>query len=307
MLLVILCTGAACAGLFTYYYTSSQTFHDTVKAVMTHADTPSQAFPNQNEINVLLMGRDLDRDPHGRVLHTTRGRTDAIMLAHIDFRNNRVNILSIPRDTLVRVPGYRGKRRINSANALGGPELAQDTVADFLGVTPDYYALLDFDAFVKTIDGIGGLRLTVDKQLDYDDSWGNLHIHLTPGNQQLNGTQAMGFVRYRHANGGGGDSDLVRISRQQELLAAFKAKMSNPVVLLKFPHILDKVRGDLQGNLSMNQLVCLARFLKSVPPGTGVKMATVPDTGKSRVYVKPDTDATKELVDSMFHSAHYLH
>lgn len=299
-LLAIILLAVIGGGVFGYYYFSSRVFHDTIAAMASRADTPDKAFPGKSEINLLIMGRDEDRDRHGRVLHHTKGRTDAIMVAHIDFHNRTANILSIPRDTLVRIPGCRGRRRINSANAIGGPDLAQRTIADFLGVCPDYYVLMNFGGFEKAIDAMGGVRVSVDKQLDYDDSWGNLHIHLTPGQQVLNGNQAMGFVRYRHANGGGGDSDLVRIGRQQELIGAMKSRLANPSVLLKVPGILDDLRTDMDANMSTAQMICVARFLRSLPRGSAIKMATIPTAEGSRIYVRADQDATRELVDRMF-------
>jgi polyisoprenyl-teichoic acid--peptidoglycan teichoic acid transferase len=248
---------------------------------------------------VLLMGRDLDRDRYGNIVHT-RGRTDAMMLAHIDFRKHSASILSIPRDTLVRIPGYRGKRRVSYANAYGGPELAMDTIDRFVGVHPDYYMLVNLKGFENAINAVGGLDITVDKQLDYDDSWGNLHIHLKPGKQHLDGYKAMGFVRYRHANGGGGDSDLIRISRQQEFLRSARAKLSSPGVAFKVPNILDMIRSDMQGNLSPAQMMCLACFLRSMPPNQGLRMETVPAEKGGGVFVRADQDATSRLVNEMF-------
>lgn len=107
------------AGTLTYFYISSPTIHDAIQVMISDNYSPSEAFSNKDEVNILLLGRDVDRDRHGRIVNT-RGRTDAILLAHADFRNNKLNILSIPRDTLVHIPGCRGKRRISYANAIGG-------------------------------------------------------------------------------------------------------------------------------------------------------------------------------------------
>lgn len=286
-------------GITGYYYISSRTFRDTLNTTIARTDTPERAFPGRSEVNILLMGRDLDRDRHGRIVHT-RGRTDAMMLAHIDFKGRTASILSIPRDTLVHIPGYRGKRRVSYANALGGPELALDTIEEFLGVRPDHYVLVNFDAFEKAIDAIGGLEVTVDKQLDYDDNWGNLHIHLKPGRQLLNGDQCMGFVRYRQSNDGEGESDLVRIGRQQELIRAAQARLANPRVMFRVPRALDIIRNDIKGDLTHAQMVCLAKFLRSLPSDSGVRMETIPALNKSGIFVRADPEATKDLVSQMF-------
>ena len=285
--------------VFAYQYISSRTFKDTVNTVVSRSDTPAKAFPGKDEVNILLMGRDLDRDNHGRIVKT-RGRTDAMMLVHINFKENTCNILSIPRDTLVHIPGYTGKRRVSYANQFGGTDLAQETIKDFLGVEPDYYLLVNFKGFENAIDSIGGLKIDVDKQLDYDDDWGNLHIHLKPGEKVLNGNQAMGFVRFRKDNTGHSDSDLIRITRQQKLMMALKDRMGNPGVMFTVPKLLDKLREDMDGNLTPAQMVCLARFMKSLPSSARINMKTVPALDCGGVYVRADLDATNELVRQMF-------
>lgn len=290
---------AVIGGIIALICAKSPTARDAMGTIVSRNYTPDRAFPHQDEVNLLLMGRDLDRDRHGRILKT-RGRTDTMMLAHIDFKDHSASILSIPRDTLVRIPGRRGKRRVSYANAYGGPELAMDTIERFTGVRPDHYLLINFEGFEKAIDAIGGLEINVDKKLDYDDNWGNLHIHLKPGKQLLDGKQAIGFVRFRHSNTGVGDSDLVRISRQQEFLRATKAKLSSANVVFKVPRVLDIIRNDIKGDLTPAQMVCLARFVKSLPAGSGMKMVTIPTIEGGGVFVRADVDATRKLVRQMF-------
>lgn len=299
MVLIAAVCCIAAVGMLTFFYIQSPTARDAVNVLASRNYTPAKAFPGKDEVNVLLMGRDLDRDRYGRIVHT-RGRTDAMMLAHIDFRKRTANILSVPRDTLVHIPGYHGKRRVSYANAYGGPELAVDTLEEFVGVRPDHYMLINLAGFEKAIDAVGGFNITVDKQLDYDDNWGNLHIHLKPGKQLLTGYQAMGFVRYRHSNNGGGDSDLVRISRQQEFLRAAREKMSSPGVAFKVPRVLDMIRNDMRGDLTPAQMICLACFIKSLPADQGLRMETVPARDGGGVFVRADVDATRKLVDEMF-------
>ena len=297
-ILIAVCLIGATA-LFTYFYTSSPTTRDVTSSLLSGDYSPEKAFPDQNEANILLMGKDLDRDRHGRVI-PTRGRTDSMMIAHFDFRNRSASILSIPRDTLVHIPGYRGRRRISYANAYGGPELAKDTIQEFLGLRPGYHVLLNFEAFEKAIDCLGGLEATVDKKLDYDDNWGGLHIHLIPGRQVLNGEQAMGFVRYRQSKDGDAESDFVRIGRQQELLRAAREKLSSPSVMFKVPKALDIIRNDADSDLTPAQMICLARCLKTLPSDSKIWMETLPAAEGSRVFVHPDTIEARKLVNRMF-------
>ena len=278
-------------------YVSSPAVREAVSSAITGKLTPEKAFPGQANVNILLLGRDLDRDRHGNVVKTW-GRTDTIILARFDFDAKTINMLSIPRDTRVRIPGH-GRRKINTAHAFGGPELVRRTVEDFLGVHPDDYVVVDFDGFEKAVDLVGGLVLTVDKQLDYDDNWGNLHIHLKPGSQLLNGDQAIGFVRYRRSNDGGADTDFERIARQQEFLQAAKAKLVQPTTILRLPHVLETVTPNMDSSLTYTQILALARFAKDVPRDK-IRTETVPGA-MNRYCVRPDLEATRLLVQEMFY------
>lgn len=304
--LLILVIAAIIGGVsFAVGCLCSRSLREAASAILSHEDKPERAFPGRDSVNILFLGKDEDRDQKDRVLRT-KGRTDAIMFAHIDFRNREVNILSIPRDSLVRIPGYRGRRRINSAHALGGPDLLKKTIENLVGIAPDYFALMDYGGFEKAVDEIGGVWVDVDKNLDYDDSWGNLHIHLKPGRQLLDGYESMGYVRYRHSNAGGGDSDLVRIARQQELLSSVKSRLMQPGVIVRIPRVLDIVRDHLRSDMSPAQMICLARFLKSLPPSPGIKMVTIPARPGGGNYIRPDIDATRELADKIFRGTYSM-
>lgn len=285
--------------IFFYECIVSRSFRETMKVIITCKATPGRAFPGRSKVNILVAGRDLDRDSEGKILNTN-GRMDAMMLIQVDFKDRRACVLSIPRDTLVHIPGYSGKRRISYANSYGGPTLAVKTVSKFLGVTPDYYVVANFDGFAKGIDTIGGLEICVDKQLDYDDNWGNLHIHLKPGKQHLNGEQAMGFVRYRQSNSGEGENDLVRIGRQQQMLEALRCKICRPGIVFRVPRMLDAMREDMNTNMTPAQMICVARFIKSLPSDSSIRVETLPVFSYGRVYVKADSVATRRLVAQMF-------
>ena len=138
------------------------------------------------------------------------------------------------------------------------------------GIPSDKYIALDFDGFEQAIDILGGVDLTVDKKMDYDDNWGHLHIHLKPGFQHLNGKQAMGFVRFRHS-----DSDLVRTQRQQTLIAALKTKLRRPQALAQIGPLLDMIDKHVDSDLTADQKVALARFVHDTPRDQ-VHMDTLP-------------------------------
>lgn len=289
-----------------YIYFGSKTLRQMVRIVRQGDLRPAKAFPGQDELTVLFLGRDVDLDNHARVVHT-RGRTDTIMLVHLDFANKTANMLSIPRDTKVRIPGYRGIRKINAAHALGGPELTIETVSNLLNglgiehsdnVQPEQYIVVDYTSFAKAIDLIGGLKVDVAKEMDYDDNWGNLHIHLKPGTQILEGKDALGYVRFRKSNDGRSVTDQDRIARQQQFLMAMKSKMVSPTAFVRMPSIIETIRSGVKSSMSDSQMMSIAQFVRSLPPGS-IHTAILPSTN-SRVYVTADRDAARKLVDSMF-------
>jgi polyisoprenyl-teichoic acid--peptidoglycan teichoic acid transferase len=228
----------------------------------------------------------------------TPGRSDLLMLARADFEDGTISVLSIPRDTRVRIPGHGGYNKINAAHSYGGPRLTMRTVASLLGVRPEHAVVLDLTGFEKAIDALGGVTLTVDRNMDYDDNWGDLHIHLRKGRQHLNGNQAMGFVRFRHADQGSSDSDLKRMRRQQALLEALRQQATNPLTLIRVPYAMDAARSHLRSSLKFSQLLCLAYFAHSVPRSNLRTFSLPAHEGGSFVY--PDRERARKLVRRLF-------
>jgi len=290
-----LCLLALLGGL-GYLLVASPSLRDAITAAARGEVSPRVSFPGRHGVTLLVMGRDRDLSNRKQVLDTP-GRSDLMMLARFDFEYRTLSVLSIPRDTRVSIPGH-GWNKINAAHSLGGPRLAGRAVESLLGVRPDHYAVLDFEGFEKVIDAIGGVTLTVDRDMQYDDNWGDLHIHLKKGRQHLNGDQAMGFVRFRKSNKGSGESDLKRAERQQVLLEALKQRMKNPLALVRAPLALDAFRAHTRTSLQFGQLLCLGAAAATVPR-QNMRMATLP--GRiGRAYVYPDRAAAQELVRRYF-------
>ena len=254
--------------------------------------SPSDVFPGQKATNLMIIGRDADYNDQDQVIKT-HARSDLLMVAHIDYANNTVSLLSIPRDTAAEIPGH-GMRKINAAHAYGGPRLAEKTVHNTFGIGSDKYIALDFQGFEKAIDLLGGVDLVVDKKMDYDDNWGHLHILLLPGYQHLNGREAMGFVRFRHS-----DSDFVRTQRQQTLIAALKAKLRDPMVLTKLPAILAAIDEHTDTDLTDEQKVVIAEFVHSVPHAN-VSMQTLPSLDARSNLVATDWPHATPIIQQIF-------
>ncbi|AWB10015.1 transcriptional attenuator, LytR family [Thermodesulfobium acidiphilum] len=214
--------------------------------------TPNfMAQPAKGELNLVLFGIDDVDETH---------RTDTILWLNINTDNKTITMMSVPRDTLVPIPGH-GYDKINAAYAYGETELALRTLANFIGVKPDKYVVLGYKGFMKIIDAIGGVDINVDKRMYYVDNWAHFTIDLYPGMQHLNGLQSLEYVRFRHDALG----DLGRMRRQQEFLLAVKNKLfSSPAMIAKIPDILKVVLDNVQTNMSFNDALSWALAVKEI-------------------------------------------
>ena len=160
------------------------------------AETKQESLTTEgfsNRINVLLLGTDDgDSEDFGK---DTPKRTDAMLLVSFDPENSQVSVLSLPRDTRVTIPGRRGHDKINAAYAYGGVNLAKRTVANLLQVPVNHYMQVDWQGFIKVVDMLGGVDLDVEQDMDYEDPYADLKIHLKKGKQHLNGGTATDYVK----------------------------------------------------------------------------------------------------------------
>lgn len=258
--------------------------------------TPGKQLPpdKQHVVTVLLLGCDKDYDERRPVpLKDSRGRSDAILIARVDFDNQTISALSIPRDTAVEIPGRNGVHKINAAHAYGGPELTRETIRSVFGIDADYYATLDFDGFQKVVDALGGIEVNVQKAMKYDDNWGNLHIDLKPGLQTLTGYQAMGYVRMRH-----NDSDMARAERQQQFLEALRGKVKDPRNFLKLPGVLEAIATSIQSNMTQGQMLALGNFARTLQR-ENIELATLPVT-PTRSFVYAKVEEGEQLLRALF-------
>ncbi|MBE9060106.1 LCP family protein [cf. Phormidesmis sp. LEGE 11477] len=207
-------------------------------------------------VNILVMGLDEARDIEGATPEDLVGRTDTMLLVRVDPDADIVNVMSIPRDTRVEIPGY-GIDKINEANAEGGAELAAQTVSrNFSNVEIDRYIRVSTTAFKEIVDLVGGIEVLVPKAMEYEDKTQGLVIDLEPGLQTLNGDQAEQFARFRQDAYG----DIGRVQRQQILLKALRQRLTNPTVLPKLPQIIRVLQKRIDTNLTVEELLALAGF-----------------------------------------------
>jgi LCP family protein required for cell wall assembly len=213
-------------------------------------------------VNILVMGVDEARDVAGAQPDDLVGRTDTMLLVQVDPTQESVNVLSIPRDTRVEIPGY-GIDKINQANFEGGAELAAQTVRhNFNDVEIDRYVRISTGAFRELVDLVGGVEVFVPEPMHYQDQTQGLVIDLDPGWQTLNGDMAEQFARFRQDAYG----DIGRVQRQQILLKALKERLINPTIIPQIPQMVRLLQRYIDTNLSPEEMLALAGFGLQLPP-----------------------------------------
>ena len=203
-----------------------------------------------NKLNILIMGVD------DRPKEDDPGRSDTLMVMTLDTESKEASIISVPRDTRVRVKGL-GWDKINHAYLIGKHPLTRQTTENFLGIPMDYYVKINLDNFGRIVDAIGGVTIDVEKRMQYEDTWDHYVIDLKPGVQRLDGRTALQYVRYRDEEG-----DIGRVARQQKFIKAVIAEVSSPAIILKAPSLIREVFASLDTDLPISLMFGIARKMK---------------------------------------------
>ena len=267
---------------------------------------------NVGMVNVLLIGVDEDGT-----------RSDTIMLASVDGFSNRVNIMSIPRDTLVKPEGYTSQK-INALIGIGRDavkkgrinepeELLIAEVKELTGLPIHYFVSLDFAGFKDIINALDGVDFNVPYDMNYDDPTQNLHIHLKAGQQHLDGQAAHDFVRFRHNNDGSAPGEYVmgdegREYWQQQFIKEFVKQKFKPQYLSKIDDIFEVISENVRTNYTMRDLLNHLDLIQKVDinyigsyqlPGNS-EYFTADGHSMALWWYIYDEKATRGLVNSVF-------
>ena len=250
------------------------------------------------------------------------GNTDTLLLAAYDVDNQALNVMSIPRDTMVNVSW--DIKKINSVyNMYGGGDegLAAlgDEISQLVGFVPDYQVVVEWAAVGELVDAIGGVWFDVPRNMNYDDPTQDLHIHIKKGYQLLSGEQAMGVIRYRHDNDmsyGYANGDLGRIETQQAFLKAVVEQCLQIENVTRIGELARIFNENVTTNLSVNNLLWfgMQAILGNEKDGStldmdSVNFFTMPNEGASiwsrsygnyQSYVVPLADELVDLVNEYF-------
>lgn len=231
-------------------------------------EDPRKLFPGKDRLVVLVLGKDYNRDRKG-MPYTKNSRADTIMLMGLDLVNPHITAVSIPRDTKMTGPdGITGK--INSIMSRGGPEMMMQTLSQHFGIPVDYYVVLKPDAVRSIVDKLGGVDVETLDEMNYDDSWGQLHIHLPKGKVHLDGAAAEGFVRFRKTEPGQRhhkgpnleEGDLRRAARQQQMIHAMVRAGMRPSNIVNLPSVIQTGFRQVETNLTQPQIIAISNLFQ---------------------------------------------
>lgn len=226
--------------------------------------------------------------------------TDTIMLATFDTEQKKMNVLSIPRDTIVNV--RRATKKINAAYAMSDGDIfaLYDEVESVTGIRPDKYMLVTVDAFVDIIDAIGGVPVDVPINMHYEDPTQNLKIHINKGPQVLDGYDAMGFMRYRATYA---DGDLGRIKVQHTFIEAVIKKMLTPTTFARVPELSQIILDNLETDLTLGNGIWLGKQMLTMNLEEDITIATLPgyaDYYDGLSYYFPQEEDVLALINESF-------
>ncbi|MEV4436681.1 LCP family protein [Streptomyces sp. NPDC049585] len=307
---IALVTGLVVVSVGTYFWADGK-----LRREVDLSSVPDRP-PAGEGTNYLIVGSDSREglsDEDKKELHTGSAdgkRTDSMMILHTG--SNGTTMLSLPRDSYVTIPAFKGKQsgkrfpasthKLNQAYSDGGPELLAQTIEYNTGLRIDHYAEIGFGGFRNLVDALGGVQMCLDKPLKDRDSGADFKA----GCQELNGAQSLAFVRQRHQEA---DQDLGRMRNQQKFLNTLAKQAASPSTLLN-PFRLYPVIGSgletliVDKDMELWDLTSMFWAMKGVTGGDGKQM-TVPisnpnlPTRSDGVAVKWDTAKAKQLFDQL--------
>lgn len=228
---------------FAYWKTTS-TFNKIHTPISGKKNT-AVALDKKQPFSVLILGVD-ERDGD-------KGRSDTLIAATVNGKTNKIQMLSLPRDTKTLIPGYDSNpHKINAAYAYGGIKMADATATEFLnGIPFNYYIKVNMEGFRDLVDAVGGIEVTNDKE--------GLNLKgksFKKGKISLNGEDALTYVRIRKSDAEG---DFGRQKRQQQVMSAIAEKALSTGIIWRFDGILNAIGDNIQTDFTMTDITRIAK------------------------------------------------
>lgn len=283
---------------------------------------PSNILDWKQRANILLLGSDTDEKP---VWGGSSFLAQTVIVVSIDPTTHEVDMLSIPRDYWINIPGY-GMDKLDTAFSHGGSinnnmsgvgEVSLTLKQDF-GIEINYYAWVGLNGFISVIDTVGGVDVNVTHPVvddTYPDDVGThgssqsnyKRVYIPDGPQHLDGPTALEYVRSRHST-----TDFDRSTRQQQVLSALKLKLDNAGIIGQLPSIANDLKGSVKTSLSPTQAIELVNFARGVDQSkihrltlggskytSSINVTTA--SGAKENALQPKCDAVIDSINSFLH------
>jgi len=259
-------------------------------AIETGAEVEEKVERATGVYNVLIVGTD-----------KVALNTDTILVLSLDTTQHKVNVMSIPRDTMSNVS--RKVKKINAAYAVGGKgniDQLKTEIRYLMGFEVDNYIVVNLDAFEEIIDALGGVKIDVQRDMHYEDPYQDLYIHIEKGEQILNGEEAIGFVRYRK---GYAEGDLGRVKAQQQFIEALAKQVATPATVGKLPKLSSIILENMTTDLTTGELIWFGTKALELNMAEDLTMHILP--GEARTvnglsYYVPKKKELLEIVNNHF-------
>lgn len=191
-------------------------------------------------LNILMLGIDSETGDSGR--------SDSIIVLNLRPAEDKMKLISIPRDTRTLIAGKGFEDKINHAYAFGGPEMAIATVENFLGIEIDYHVRMNMQGLMELIDELGGITVMNDIE------WKDRKYHFTEGPIDLDGEKALAYVRMRKEDPAG---DFGRAKRQRQVIEAIIKKGANIATVTSISNTIDILGNNMATSLDFSDMTRL--------------------------------------------------
>ncbi|WP_100010106.1 LCP family protein [Lentibacillus sediminis] len=272
--------GSAAIYAYSIYDNAKVTVNEQMHQKVTEIDpkVTKQKVSEQEPLNILLLGVDKRAND--------TGRSDALMVLSLDPKNDKMQLVSIPRDTRTTMVGKGFEDKINHAYAFGGTDMSISTVESLLDIELDYYVEMNMEGLADMVDAVGGI--TVNNDLDWHDGG----YHFKKGEITLNGPQTMKYVRMRYQDP---DGDFGRTERQRQVIQAVIDKGANIASVNKLDDMIDVLGNNMSTNMDFADMRNLLLNYNSVRHNAVSYMMQGSGTtiDGTYYYIVPDEEVAK--------------
>lgn len=288
--LLFLITAATITYIFSIYNHAKTTVTEEMNINLNSIDDKKtkSKIENKEIINVLLLGVDERQEVEG-------SRSDTIILMSLDPKKEKLTMVSIPRDTRTVMAKKGKKDKINAVFSYGGPDMAIETVENFLDIDLDYYVQINIEGLADLVDAIGGI--SVNNEIEwYDEGFYKQGYHFKKGKIQLDGAKTIGYVRMRHLDPTG---DFGRTERQRKVIRAIIDKGTSFATVTKINGLIDVLGKNMITNIKFNEIKKLIVNYKNVVNNINGYMVQGEDDTINGVYYYIVSDEEVSKVQDM--------